>query len=156
MYIHKWLLYLLIILSLFLVFVLPNLLFALSAQQASGTIVEVIEEEVTGRVHSYIQRYPVFEYKVNGKTYHCIAQPYAYERAVVGFKTPISYDPDDPADGRVNNFYGTWGRTFVWLFPTYLVITLCFLAINFIPTRIRIPTAQQIDKKLFEEEAGNR
>jgi hypothetical protein len=151
-YIHKWLLYSIIVSTLFVLFVLPNLVFAARSKMTTGTVVEVLFREVRGKYSSYHKRYPVFEYEVKGHRYYSVTEPYVFEWAPQGLKSTIIYNPNNPQDGRVNNFYGIWGKTFVWLLPTFLVITLSFLAINFIPTRIKIPPSREIDEKLFTQE----
>jgi hypothetical protein len=150
MYINKWLLYFITTVILFLLFVLPNIVFESKAKQVQGEIVDVISSRVTGRTSSYSRRNAVLNYTVGDVTYQCIAPSYVFETPDIGFKASIAYNPDKPSDGRVNNFYGIWGRTFVWLLPLYLTITLCAVAIDFIPTRIRIPSLTELDKKLFD------
>ena len=130
MIINKYLLYLIVNILVFGILLFPRIYYLISFNRTVGL--------VTGFDYSAKYAVPIIEFKVNENEYHFYGPDYMKETVNPGQQIPVIFNPKNPKQAYVNNFYGLWGDPFVYLLPFFLIFTIVIIGKDFVPEKVRL------------------
>lgn len=130
MTINKYLLYLIVNIIVFGILLLPRVYFLATFTKTEGM--------VTGFDYGYKYAVPIIEFKAGDMEYSFYGPDYMKENVNSGQKIQVIYNPKNPKQAYVNNFYGFWGDPFVYLLPFFIIFTIIIIGKDFIPIKVKL------------------
>lgn len=139
MTINKYTLYIIVLLTVFSIFLIPRLYVLLNYHRTNAIVTGFHNERLTGKSGWYTNSYPIIEFDTEKDHITFYAPSYMYETVKIDSLVQVIYNPKQPTNVYVNNFYGLWGKAFIFLLPFFLIWTICIFSVNFIPRNIKLP-----------------
>lgn len=134
MTINKYLLYFIVLFTVFAFFLGKRIVHAITYKHTQGVVTGFDYYE--GR--KYTKKYPIVEFKTEKYVVEFRAPDYMAETVYVDKIVDVIYDPDQPTNAYVNNFYGLWGNAFIFLLPFFLIWTIIIIGKDFVPTQVKL------------------
>ena len=134
MTINKYLLYFIVLFTVFALFLGKRIFHAITYKHSKGVVIGFDYSE--GR--KYTKKYPIIEFEAEKYVIEFTAPSYMAESVYVDKIVDVIYDPKDPGNAYVNNFYGLWGNAFIFLLPFFLIWTIIIIGKDFVPKRVRL------------------
>ncbi len=134
MTINKYLLYFIVLFIVSAIFLGKRIVHAITYKHTKGVVIAFDYYE--GR--KYTNKYPIIEFETEKYVIEFRAPSYMAENVYVDKIVEVIYDPDNPSNAYVNNFYGLWGNAFVFLLPFFLIWTIIIIGKDFVPKRVQL------------------
>lgn len=122
----------LLLLLLTLPFLLPNIIWLLRSEKATGRV-EGIGAAVGMSLGS--DTYALVSFMAGKDTVYFQGKDDHYKKSDI---VPLRYQPANPEDARIATFYSVWGNTIAYMGAPLIFWIICFFARDIVPNGSRI------------------
>lgn len=114
---------------------LPKLYYILTYSKTVGIVTGYRKEINKGRV-----RYaPIVVFEAPDKQQVRIATySHIHDALKLHSRVEVIYNPAHPEKAYINNFYGLWSTTAIFLFPFVLLCTVCVFSADLLPKELKV------------------